>query len=595
MNIAESLSKSPLDSSMRHAAAIAFVTRLFKYLVLIVLLVVTLKVVYDGYSFYLMRRSIDTELQSKKITSIEQLSNLQSQNRALIIDTLESRCAERAEIVFFRIFDAQKQNKFADYFRETLTIKDALVDEIKRLGPGIIVDVASAVAFINRPDFTPQKFREHFLKYQNNANPEDQRYKEFKEQVERDLTKFDSLSLADSELQDFVKQAQDETRNGWHLESVRALEERLNRLKEERATLKSKLADMDDIVARYNSWTEALSGGLANENLLDQFAVNIDKDDARLLTDVKCDKFNDFYKEVHGTDARNAWQSSALYRWYGERVVTFFKQPPAAQTLFVTLFLGALGGLTVNVLRLSRLGWWRGQPDPMWGEIVVSPFLGALAAFAIYLVGTAGLLLTSDIRAAQTGASPLSAPFIGLLGFLSGFLYDTAFAKVRRVGTQLFGEATDPAQSALPNDRSLAEALRGVSASLAAGLMLKYGIGSKLASESEFTLLIPSDQAVGRMSLKTWTDLNDKGAEAFDRWYKHHHSPVRVGKKDVTGQAGGTRSLKLDDGTDLTLAVEGDELKIDGKRVLIADIVWNKGVIHILEDDIPPQGVMPRQ
>src|SRR5436189_6292282 len=125
--------------------------------------------------------------------------------------------------------------------------------------------------------------------------------------------------------------------------------------------------------------------------------------------------------------AQTAWPAGDLYRrapqhqawmkaplaekidriadWYNEQLLNFFKQPPAAQTLFVTLFLGALGGLTVNVLRLSRLGWWRGQPDPMWGEIVVSPFLGALAAFAIYLVGTAGLLLTSDIRAAQTGAS----------------------------------------------------------------------------------------------------------------------------------------------------------------------------------------------
>ncbi len=196
--------------------------------------------------------------------------------------------------------------------------------------------------------------------------------------------------------------------------------------------------------------------------------------------------------------------------------------------------------------------------------------------------------MTSDVRAAQTGASPLSASFIGLLGFLSGFLYDTAFAKVRRVGMQVFAEATDPAQTAPPNDRLLAEALKGANASLAAGLMLKYGIGSKLASESEFTLLVPSDQAVGRMPLKTWTELNDESADAFDRWYKRHHSSVRVDKKEVAGQAGGTHSLKLDDGTDVTLAIEGDGLTIDGKRALVADVIWNKGVIHILEDDVSP-------
>jgi uncharacterized surface protein with fasciclin (FAS1) repeats len=588
MSVTGSLSKSLLDSSVRSTAAIAFATRLFKYLFLIVLLVVTLKIVYDGYSYYLMRRSIDTELQSKKITSIEQLSSLQKQKRALIVDTLESRCAERAEIAFFRVFDVQKRNRLADYFRETLKIKSSLVDEIQRLGPGIIVDVTSAVAFVNSPGFAVEKFRHDFYKFLPTANPDDQKYRDLKEQVEQDLTKYDALVLGNTELQELVKEAKEETRNGWHLESVRALEKRLERSKEERATLESKLADMDDIVARYNSWTEALSGGRANDNVLDRLAVNIDEDDVKLLAEMKCDRFDDFYTAVHGNDPRNAGQGAALYRWYGEQFVTFFKQPPAAQTLFVTLFLGALGGLTVNVLRLSRLGWWRGEPDPMWGEIVVSPFLGALAAFAIYLVGTAGLLLTSDVRAAQTGASPLSASFIGLLGFLSGFLYDTAFAKVRRVGMQVFGEATDPAQSAPPSDRSLAEALKGSNASLAAGLMLKYGIGSKLASESEFTLLVPSDQAVGRMPLKTWTELNDERADAFDRWYKRHHSSVRVDKKEVAGQAGGTHSLKLDDGTDVTLAIEGDGLTIEGKRALVADVIWNKGVIHILEDDISP-------
>jgi uncharacterized surface protein with fasciclin (FAS1) repeats len=90
------------------------------------------------------------------------------------------------------------------------------------------------------------------------------------------------------------------------------------------------------------------------------------------------------------------------------------------------------------------------------------------------------------------------------------------------------------------------------------------------------------------MPLKTWTDLNDERADAFDRWYKRHHSSVRFGKKELAGQAGGTHSLKLDDGTDVTLAIEGDELTVDGRRAVVADVIWNKGVIHILEDDVSP-------
>jgi len=69
MSVTGPLSKSLLDSSVRPAAAIARATRFFKYLFLIVLLVMTLNAVYDGYSYYLMRRSIDAELQSKNITT----------------------------------------------------------------------------------------------------------------------------------------------------------------------------------------------------------------------------------------------------------------------------------------------------------------------------------------------------------------------------------------------------------------------------------------------------------------------------------------------------------------------------------------------
>jgi len=50
----------------------------------------------------------------------------------------------------------------------------------------------------------------------------------------------------------------------------------------------------------------------------------------------------------------------------------------------------------------------------------------------------------------------------------------------------------------------------------------------------------------------------------------------------------GDSASKLDDGTDVTLAIEGDGLTIEGKRALVADLIWNKRVIHILEDDISP-------
>jgi hypothetical protein len=277
-----------------------------------------------------------------------------------------------------------------------------------------------------------------------------------------------------------------------------------------------------------------------------------------------------------------------IVSFHNERLLTYFKQPPAAQTLIVTLFMGALGGLTVNVLRLSQLGWWRGLKDPLWGEIFVSPILGALAALAIYLVGSAGLLLSSDFRAAQSGASPLSASFIGLLGFLSGFLYDAAFGRVRRVGWQLFASdtAADAASTTSEDDRSLAEALKGGNASRVAGVVLTYGIGAKLASESEFTLLVPSDRAVGQMTLAAWTEITDKTANAFDAWYRHHHAAKRVTKKDLAGAPAAPVQLQLDDDKTVELKLDGDELKVGITKAIVADLAWKKGVIHILQDEL---------
>jgi hypothetical protein len=149
---------------------------------------------------------------------------------------------------------------------------------------------------------------------------------------------------------------------------------------------------------------------------------------------------------------------------------------------------------------MSKVGWWADHPDPLWGDIFVGPLIGALAAFGIFLVGSAGLLLTGDTH----GAQPLSTYFIGLLGFLSGLLYDEAFGRVRRIGSQIFGGVTDTAASARAEDRSLAETLKAVNAGRVAGLVLKFGAGTRLGSENEFSLLVPSDEAIGGLPVSNW-------------------------------------------------------------------------------------------
>ena len=232
------------------------------------------------------------------------------------------------------------------------------------------------------------------------------------------------------------------------------------------------------------------------------------------------------------------------------------------------------------------MGWWKNQKDPLWGEIIVGPLLGALAAFGIFLVGNAGLLLTGETNGAQAP----SAYFIGLLGFLSGLMYDEAFGQVRRVGIKMFADKTSAESvNVRAEDRSLAETLKGSSASLAASLILKYGVGTRVNLESEFTLLIPSDEAMGKLALTTWTALNDSHSGVFEKWYKRHHAAKRITKADVAGDGTITAVSKLnvDDGTSYALALDGTDLKINNVRILIADVIWKKGVIHVLSAEIP--------
>jgi hypothetical protein len=50
------------------------ISRFLKYLFLVVALLLTTKVVFDGYSYYVARRSIDAELEAKRISSLEYLN-----------------------------------------------------------------------------------------------------------------------------------------------------------------------------------------------------------------------------------------------------------------------------------------------------------------------------------------------------------------------------------------------------------------------------------------------------------------------------------------------------------------------------------------
>ena len=562
------------------------ISKFCKYLFLLVSMVLTLIVVFDAYSFYLARRDIDAELKSKKVPSLEFLNLTLQRERALAVTTLEGRCTERLQLTMFRILNAE-HDQIQKAYNELLAIKSDLTSVVEKLGQGLI-DTSKAKEFLAGIRFDLTQLDDHLAPLNDEAKSHP-RYTTLLGEITKHRERYANAARQHeplrAKIEATIKEKGFDKSIYWNMTAIRNLATRIDQLRDERKKSREKYGDVEDIIARYAVWIGALTGGVADHSFSDDIAYHMGRADAAQLKDQDCTVFDEYYKLATGRSRANSTGVLATFnRYYRHYLSLYFQQPPGAQTLFVTLILGALGALTLNVLRLSSVGWWAHQAEPLWGEIIVGPLLGALAAFGIFLLGSAGLLLAADTN----GGQPLSAYFIGLLGFLSGLMYDEAFGRVRRLGTQMFAAApNDDAANARAEDRSLAEALRTNGASLAAALVLKYGIGTRVSLESEFTLLIPSDEAVGRLPLSKWNDLNSK-VDAFERWYHQHHAAKRVARSDVPdqGQGGATADLIADDSRAYKLSRTGDDLMVDDIRVLIADVIWNKGVVHILSEDL---------
>ena len=348
---------------------------------LLIALAGTLYVVYDGFSYYVARRSIDAELESKKISSLEHLNVLAARERALVVATLETRCLERAELALFRIFDAELEGALQVANAELRQVKHALIDTLQRLGPGL-VNVDRAKSYVNSLAFTVLGFKQQ-LQPLPGTSRDDEKYKKLMEEVEWELRRHIEKAQKYSSLRKTADQVikGDPAKGQISLATIRVLEDRLKRLKEERARNKERLGDPDDVMSRYAVWTGAKIGGAAESPILDEMAYDIGLDGDTALDKINCQRFKEYYQAVGQklvrADPNRGRKSEDLSIWqrinnlpllYRESLANYFKQPPAAQTLFVTLALGALGALTLSVLRLSKVGWWAQYKDPLWGR-----------------------------------------------------------------------------------------------------------------------------------------------------------------------------------------------------------------------------------
>lgn len=573
----------------------AVIVRFFKYSFLLLALAINIKIVFDGFSYYLARRSLDGELESKKIASLEHLGVLTKRSRAYLIDTLETRCLERNQLAMFRILDAGLQEKLQAAHFKSLELRSKvflLLGNIEKEHKdwAAVVDLAYLKETPTQPTFTLARLR-RFVRPVGTLSRDDPAFQTasaavlnlIDEQTRADVAALAGYEAARSEAEKEITAQLG--RDGPYFKSIEVLEQRLARLKEARATNQALLGtDNDDLLSRYAVWTEALTGGFADNPVLDEMRFQLDQDDRQKLGKLDCKRFGQYVEKVSGRPFEVPQVQAGPWDVYQGALYRFFNTPPVAQTLLVTLFLGALGALTINSLRLSKIGWWSAQPDPAWGELVLSPLVGALAAFGIFLLGSAGLLLTGDSKSGSAGATALSPFFIGMLGFISGLLYDEAFGRVRRFGAQFFA-GDDPSVTAGPEDLSLAEALRTAKATYVAELFLKFGIGKRIASEAQFTLLVPSDEAMSGLTLQAWKEISEPITRSkFETWFRRHHATRNVNKSDVA--AGTTTEIETEAVAKYPLEIVGDVLLVNKIKVVQADISWGNGVIHILEADV---------
>lgn len=106
--------------------------------------------------------------------------------------------------------------------------------------------------------------------------------------------------------------------------------------------------------------------------------------------------------------------------------------PTIILTLVVTIAAGGLG----SVILYTRC-YWRGEDRRLFltvGE-------GVAAAVAIFLFAGAGMLMLTQSSATSNGQIELSPYMVAFLSFISGFMAEEAFNRIRVAGRNLFSES----------------------------------------------------------------------------------------------------------------------------------------------------------
>src|SRR5262249_17896303 len=318
--------------------------RLFKYLALIIMTLIAVRLVFDCYSFYIARRDIDAELQSKRVSSLEYLNLLSQRARALALTTLEARCLERAQLTLFRIAEVE-DDAIQKAYAALMDKKNRMIEALK--GSGLDHDkVEKVVKYVDGTQFELSKLDGWLNELNDPKNPEpfnklkqklDDIGKQYKavalqhdpllERIERITQAYPAyvellaaknamikvlnesglntdkvksvagyisggdfeLCQLDGKLQglkdaDNTQQFEDlmnkiaaprkqynesalkHPPSFWTMGAIKTVVARIDQLRDERKAIKERYTDIDEVLARYAVWVNALTGGAADKN-----------------------------------------------------------------------------------------------------------------------------------------------------------------------------------------------------------------------------------------------------------------------------------------------------------------------------------------
>ena len=114
------------------------------------------------------------------------------------------------------------------------------------------------------------------------------------------------------------------------------------------------------------------------------------------------------------------------------------------------------------------------------------------------------------------------------------------------------------------------------------------GLSDALKEPGPFTVFAPSDDAFGKLPPGTLNDLlKPENKDKLVKILTYHVVAGRYMAADVKQLPDGAKVPTLS-GQSLTVTFKGDDIFVDGAKVIAADVVADNGVIHVIDAVILP-------